>query len=257
MPDSTAKSTDAATSEPVEQAPAAAPAAPAAAPAEVVAAPAATPPAAVADPTPVPDSAHVPQAQPRVVYVETPAPPRQKSNRLAGGALALLGGGAFAAALAISMFLLMVMIPRTLLGVAEGFGSYTASAYFWVPVLFFTLGFVVLALVLNRGGWWLYVLFSIVVGAFTYFASIGVLLLLERVVFMTGAQAEAAYWLLALDPRIILAALIGREVSLWMGLAIAARGRRVRARNVERRAAFDRELAHKKAEHERAASAAS
>jgi hypothetical protein len=187
--------------------------------------------------------------------VQTPAPPRDKSNRLVGGALALLGGGAFAAALAISMFLLFAVIPTAESGIGPGAGPYTASAHFWVPVLFFTIGFVILSLLLNRGGCWRYVLFSIAVGLFTYFTSIGVLLLLDRVVLMTGAQAASAFWALATDPRLVVAALVSREVSLWMGLAIAARGRRVRARNAERRTAFDQEVATTKAERERVAGA--
>jgi hypothetical protein len=48
----------------------------------------------------------------------------------------------------------------------------------------------------------------------------------------------------------IAAALVAREVSIWIGLAIAARGRRVRARNDETRTAWDREQEEKRAEYE-------
>ena len=53
----------------------------------------------------------------------------------------------------------------------------------------------------------------------------------------------------------IAAALVAREVSIWIGLAIAARGRRVKARNVETRTAWDREQEEKKAEYERTGAA--
>ena len=48
----------------------------------------------------------------------------------------------------------------------------------------------------------------------------------------------------------IAAALVAREVSIWIGLAIAARGRRVRVRNDETRTAWDREQEEKRAEYE-------
>lgn len=240
MPESTPHGANPTSAEPVDQRPAETPPS---------ADPPTTPAAATTGAAPSPSESHV-------VYVETPAPPRDKSNRLVGGLLALLGGGAFAAALAISVFLLSAVIPAAESGLGSGRGPYTGSAYFWVPVLFFTIGFVILSLLLNRAGWWLYVVFSIAVGLFTYFASIGVLLLLDSVILMTGAQAAAAFWELVTDLRLVVAALVGREVALWMGLAIAARGRRVRARNAERRAVFDQEVAEKKAEHERAAGAA-
>jgi hypothetical protein len=38
---------------------------------------------------------------------------------------------------------------------------------------------------------------------------------------------------------------------MWVGAAIAARGRKVKARNLEAKAEFDRELAEKRAEQER------
>jgi hypothetical protein len=43
---------------------------------------------------------------------------------------------------------------------------------------------------------------------------------------------------------------IAREVAIWFGLAIAARGRRVRARNIQAREQYDRELAERRAQYE-------
>ena len=40
---------------------------------------------------------------------------------------------------------------------------------------------------------------------------------------------------------------------MWIGLAISVRGRKVRMRNAEAKAAYDAEQAEKKAEYERAA----
>ena len=53
------------------------------------------------------------------------------------------------------------------------------------------------------------------------------------------------------NPVVVAAALIAREVSLWTGSLIARRGRRLTVRNAEARTAWEREVAEKKAEYER------
>jgi hypothetical protein len=54
------------------------------------------------------------------------------------------------------------------------------------------------------------------------------------------------------SPGAIVAALLAREVALWTGAPIAARGRRVKARNIEARETFDREEAEAKAKRDAA-----
>jgi hypothetical protein len=97
--------------------------------------------------------------------------------------------------------------------------------------MMFALGFIVLVVILNRAGWW------------------------AHVIGKTPAEANAAFGALATNPLMIAAALVAREVSIWIGLAIAARGRRVRARNEETRTAWDREQEEKRAEYERGGAA--
>lgn len=190
----------------------------------------------------------------KVVFVETPTPPRNRGNRGIGTALALLGAVVFSLVFALAVFVLvLVRTPAEFVGAA--FGGFVGGAEFWIPVLFFALAFVAVVLLLNRAAWWVHIAASLLVAVVTYFGSIGLLLLVQNVIFMTPAEANAAFVALALDPRVLIAALVAREVSIWIGLAIATRGRRVKARNLERRAAFERELAEKKAEHERAAAA--
>jgi hypothetical protein len=82
---------------------------------------------------------------------------------------------------------------------------------------------------------------------------IGVLLLIGDV--FHGSPDPVSFASLAINPWVIAAALVAREVSIWIGLAIAARGRRVRVRNVETRTAWDREQEEKKAEYERTGTA--
>jgi len=45
--------------------------------------------------------------------------------------------------------------------------------------------------------------------------------------------------------------------SIWTGAAIASRGRRLKVRNAEAHAAYEQELADKRAEHERGPAAPS
>lgn len=191
------------------------------------------------------------EAGERIVFVETPAPPKNRSNRATGVALALLGAVAFAVAYALAVFILVLAgTPSEF--VASVYGWVVGGAVFWIPVLFFTVSFVLLVLALNRAGWWVHILASIVVGLVTFFGSIGVLLLLDNVIFMTPAEASAAFLARATEGPLILAGLLAREVSIWVGLVIATRGRQVKARNAERRLAFERDLERAKAEREQA-----
>ena len=199
--------------------------------------PATTPePAAAADETP---------AQHQIVYIHAPAAPRNKGNRGVGALIAVVSGIVFAALLAVA---------TAIIGVASG-GRFTFSflgdARFYIPVLFFIIGFVLVVLVLNRASWWAYILGSLVLAVFVYFGTVGVGLLGQGIISHTPAEASAMYGIALRDPFVIASALLAREVSIWVGAAIASRGRRVKVRNVEARAAYEQQLADKRAEHER------
>lgn len=232
---------------------------PAAPPADQFPAPSALPVA-----VPAPEAAAA--AAPRVVFVEAPVPPRKQGNRGIGVLFALLGTLVFALVYGLVIMLLIALVQPTVfplddLGASPlGFGgvytAFLASPYFWVPVLAFLVAYVLLVLLLNRAGWPLHILASILLALVVYFASIGVFLLFDGVGLMTPTQASEAFAGFALDPRLLIAAVAAREVAVWMGLAIAARGRKVRQRNAERLSTFEREVAETRAEHERAAAGA-
>ena len=78
----------------------------------------------------------------------------------------------------------------------------------------------------------------------------------EGLFLATPAEARELFVGQLGNPFVIVSALLAREVSMWVGAGIAARGRRVKARNVADREAYDRELAEKRAEHERGAATA-
>jgi hypothetical protein len=187
----------------------------------------------------------------QVIYVQTPAAPSRKGNRGVGVAIAVASAVVFIAVLALI---------TSLIGYATS-GRFTfnflADAQFYIPVLFFVVAFVILVLLVNRGAWWAYILGSAFVAIVVYFGSIGLGLLTNGLIAMTPDEAAAAYASQLLNPFIIVAALLAREVSLWTGSIIARRGRKVTVRNAEARDAWEREVAEKRAAYEPGASAAS
>jgi hypothetical protein len=190
-----------------------------------------------------PDQPAAPVQQ--VVYVEAPKPFLARGNRGFGILIALLSTVIFAVLYAVA--LAVVELVR---GVGADF-SFVTVPDFYAPVLMFAIGFVVLVLILNRAGWAAHVIGSIFVGLVTFFGGTGVLLLLHINQIPSNRVAQAFSSEL-FSVEIIVAALLGREVALWMGFAIAARGRKVKARNVDARVLYDQEIAAKRAEYEQA-----
>ena len=185
-----------------------------------------------------------------VVYVQAPVPPRLRGNRGVGSLLAVLGAVVFAVIFAVAS-----IVAFFLNGDAEPmatFSLFLQNAVFWVPVLVFLVAFVLLVLVVNRAGWAAHVFGSLLVGLAVYFGSIGILLLIGNIGAAATGDAAGSFGALALNPFVIIAALVAREVSIWIGLAIAARGRRVKARNVELVDEWEQEHAETKARYERA-----
>lgn len=219
----------------------------------VVEEPAAT--AAPSEPTKVEpvviDSPSVETPSPQVVYVQTLAPPKKKGNRGIGSVLAIASGIIFAAA-----FALVVAAIANLSGMGRFTVSFLAQPSFYVPVLFYIIGAVLLVIIVNRAGWAAYVLGSIFVGLVVYFGTVGVLLLGQGVILKTPAEAAALLALGLTNPLVIAAGLVAREVSMWTGALISRRGRSLKARNASAHETWEREVAQKKAEHERTSAAA-
>lgn len=181
-----------------------------------------------------------------VVYVQAPIPPKLKGNRGVGTLLAVVGTAVFAALYAGIAFLL---IATVLAGSGASFSQFLTTSVFLVPVSIFLVAFILLVLVLNRAGWAAHVFGSLIVGLAVYLGTAGIALLLYTI---GGADGAPTFTALLANPFIIIAALLAREVSIWVGLAIAARGRRVKARNLELVDEWEQEHAETKAQYERA-----
>ena len=97
----------------------------------------------------------------------------------------------------------------------------------WVPVVVFFVAFWLLGAIINRGRWGAWVIFGLLVG----FAAYGGHIL--------GELFQAPFWMLTasegaelveeqlLAPLAIAAFIIGRELTIWFGAWVAARGTRV------------------------------
>jgi hypothetical protein len=192
-----------------------------------------------------PEPAAASAAPQQVIYVAPPVPPKRRGNRVFGVLFSLIGAVVFGALYGVVSALIIDVRGGELFGAA--FIAFLGNAFFWVPVAVFLLGMIVLVLLLNRAGWWAHVLGSLILAVAVYFGMIGLLLFIGNT--LHGSPAPITFASLAVNPWVLAAAVVARESSIWIGLAIAARGRRVKLRNLEAREAFDREQEAKRAEY--------
>jgi len=186
------------------------------------------------------DTAAATPAAPTPVYVTAPTPPKPRGNRLMGILIAVVAAVAYAvvfAAVALGIFAL-----REVRGPVTLWESYLQTAGFWVPVVVFFLAFVLLIVIVNRGGWWAYGLGSFFVGVIVCFGYLGGALITVSAWNLNSGQVGQFIGTLWANPLTFAAAVVGLEASLWFGAWVAARGRRVRARNVEAQRDYDRRV---------------
>ena len=185
-------------------------------------------------------------AQVQTVYVTAPIPPKKKGNRGMGILLSILAAIVFGAVyLGVAALLILFVKPG---GVTDAISTFVVGPVFYLPAAIFLVLMILWVLLVNRAGWSAWVIGSLIIAAITYFASIGALLLMAGGFGLTADDAIMKFREWAVNPAIIAAALLAREVAIWFGAVIAARGRRVRARNEVARDEFEREEAEKRAE---------
>ena len=184
-----------------------------------------------------------------VVYVQAPTPPPARNNRGFGVLISLLGAVVFA--------LFYIAVIAILAGIAGASVDATLAAFlqsmaFWVPVAVYAVISSLFALIVNRAAWWAHVLGSLFVAVLTYAISGGIVALALNVIGMTADEGVALLGQVFGSAQLIVALVLAREVALWFGLAIAGRGRKVKERNIAERAAFEQNVADRRAEYERA-----
>lgn len=177
------------------------------------------------------------------IYLQRPEPPKKKSNRGVGILIALVGTVAFAVLWAAA-----VLIVGSLLTPSDEFlpalvQFFTSGLRGWTPVVAFFVGMVVLIQILNRARWWAYILGGLFVAIFVYFVFIGATLVDAQ--YWTRNPGEFGVLLRTtwVNPFAVLAGVIAREVSIWTGAWLAARGRKLKARNAEAQADYEQQVA--------------
>lgn len=168
-----------------------------------------------------------------------PRAPVLGSNRALGAGVALVGAVLFAVLLA-SGGSLLIGLARPGESAREWIDGYLANPLLAVPTLIFLSGFLVLTAVANRAGWWAYIVGGLVVAAAVYAGSIAVLLVLQGGLQMSLRGAVDAALQLAVNPALVLGALLARELVLWLGLGISRTGARLVRRHREALDDFER-----------------
>ncbi|CAN7183215.1 ABC transporter [Microbacterium sp. LjRoot45] len=210
------------------------PSEPVAAPAETVVAPAAVAPAAVAP-------AAEPAPQP--IFVQAPEAPRARGNRGAAGAIGLLAALVFAVLyLAAALGFGAAAGDVTAGNVAQELTAAVTSWWFWVPVVVFFLGFWLLGAIINRGRWGRWVILGLLVGAVSYGGHILGQLFQAPFWTLTASQGADIVEDQLLAPLAIVAFILGREITIWFGAWVAARGARVTELNTEAQREYERTL---------------
>jgi hypothetical protein len=191
--------------------------------------------------------APVATAGPQQIFVQAPEAPRPRGNRGAAGAIGLL------AAIAFGALFVGVWSANWFLHGNPGSGAYVqellrllSSWTLWTPVVVFFLGFWLLGAFINRGRWVHWVIWGILVGFLAWAGYV-----LGQILAVTNGQI----WLftsadlkkvnagaLFLSVMGIASFILARELTIWFGAWVAARGRKVTKHNLEAQREYERTL---------------
>lgn len=182
-------------------------------------------------------------ASPQPIFVQAPEAPRPRGNRAAAGAIGLLAALSFAI-LYLGAWLGIGLVTGDVTNSGLGTAALGAlvTLQFWVPVIVFFIAFWLLGAIINRGRWGAWVILGLLVG----FAGYGG--------HMLGQMVGAPFWSLTaregaelveaqlFAPLAIAAFLFARELTIWFGAWVAARGKRVTELNIEAQREYERTL---------------
>jgi hypothetical protein len=183
-----------------------------------------------------------PPPSPQAIYVQAPAEPKPRGNRGFGVLVGLIATAAFAFLYA-GIAYLVILSQNPAPDAGRVLLQFLAQPVFWIPVMFFFLAFALLAVALNRAAWWTWAVFGLLAAVIVYFSYIGGALLTVAAWRFTPEEAGDFLSNQWLSPYAIVAAIIARELPIWFGGWIAARGRTVTERNRAAREEYERQLA--------------
>ncbi|MFT4211212.1 MAG: ABC transporter [Microbacterium sp.] len=177
------------------------------------------------------------------IFVQAPEAPRPRGNRGAAGAIGLLAAVTFAVITFGIQFGAAFVLGSVDGAHAVSFATALATSWvFWVPVVAFFIGFWFLGAILNRARWGHWVIWGLLVAAVAYGG------------YILGVLFEAPFWQLTASqgrslladswfaPFAIVAFVVAREVAIWFGAWVAARGRKVTELNEVAQAEYERTL---------------
>lgn len=192
------------------------------------------------EPTPTVVAAPVAPVAP-VVYAQPLEEPRAVGNRLSGVLIGLLSTVIFAAAFWGLRFVYGFTFANEFPGGIVDSTDLLGDAGYWGAVIGFFVGTVIVALLVNRGGWWAHLLLGLLIAVFAYAGFIGGDLFGHRNEIYTDEVGQAILDRL-IAPMALIAFILGREIPIWFGLWTSALGRRAKARTAQAREEYEREV---------------
>ncbi|KAA9107855.1 ABC transporter [Microbacterium rhizomatis] len=197
----------------------------------------------VAPVVPVVAGAATASAVPQPIFVQAPEAPLPRGNRGAAGAIGLLAALAFAV-LYLAAWLGFGAITGAV--TVDNVGSTALAALgtwsLWVTVAVFFFAFWLLGAIINRGRWGVWVNVGLLVGVASYGGHILGQLFQAPFWTLTATEGRALVEGQLLAPLAIAAFIIGRELTIWFGAWVAARGARVTELNIEAQREYERTL---------------
>ncbi|MFE4950961.1 hypothetical protein ACFQ9V_12745 [Leifsonia sp. NPDC056665] len=177
------------------------------------------------------------------IFLQRPEPPKRKSNRGVGILIALVGTVAFAVLWAVAVVVVGAMLTPSSEFLPVLTQYFTTQLAGWAPIVAFFVGMVVLIQIINRARWWAYILGGLVVAVFVYLVYIGAELSDAHYLSRNAEEQALILSRVWVNPFAVLAGVIAREMSVWTGAWLAARGRKLKARNAEAQADYEQQLA--------------
>ncbi len=169
---------------------------------------------------------------------DAPAVAASPSNRTTGALVALFGGVVFAVLYALAawgysaaawMYGDSAEGTQAAVFIQDRTIAFLSTPVYWLTAISFTLYFVILAILINKGHWRTFVLWGLVVAILTYATAIGAGLLTVRAWTLSLSEALDFMWHgIAFNPLVLVAVVLSREIPIWFGGWIAVKGRKLR-----------------------------
>jgi hypothetical protein len=169
---------------------------------------------------------------------DAPAVEAPPSNRTTGALVALFGGVVFAVLYALAAWGYSAAAwmygdssegTEAAVFIQDRTIAFLSTPVYWLTAIAFTLYFVILAILINKGHWRTFVLWGLVVAIFTYATAIGAGLLTVRAWTLSFSEAIEFMWHgIAFNPLVLVAVVLSREIPIWFGGWIAITGRKLR-----------------------------